>query len=155
MYAPLDTILLAVGPNDDTRLDELAEAVIQIAEPTGSAVVLTHVFTPEEFENAASNLGYQNITVEEVDEILERHSTVRHFEEAFEEYEIEYDVRGVVGDISDGIVGIAEDTDSDRVIVSGRTRSSVGKAVFGSTAQNVLMNAPCPVTFVKAQAVAE
>lgn len=149
MYTPLETILLAVGPNDEHRLDDLSEAVLQVAVPTDATVVLTHVFTPDQFQSVAEELGYPDITVNEVNTILERHESVRHFKDVFDEYGVDYEVRGIVDDISKGIIRLAEEVDTDRIVVSGRTRSPVGKAVFGSTAQNVMMNSSCPVTFVK------
>ncbi|GAB3324081.1 universal stress protein [Haloplanus rallus] len=152
MFEPLETVLLTVGPNDKNRLDELSETVVQVAKPADATVVITHVFTPDQFQEIAEDLGMSDLAETEVDEVLERHESVRHFEQVFDEHGVDYEVKGVVGDISDGIIGIAERTESDRVVVSGRTRSAVGKAVFGSTAQDVLLNAPCPVTYVKAKA---
>jgi len=151
MFEPLETILLTVGPNDESRLDELGEAVLQLAKPTGATVVITHVFTPNQFHEIADELGVPDLAETEVNEVLERHESVRHFERLFDDHGVGYEVKGVVGDISDGIIDIAEATESDRVVISGRSRSRVGKAVFGSTAQDVLLNSPCPVTFVKAK----
>lgn len=91
----------------------------------------------------------------DVDTVLARHATIRHFEETFDEYDVDYELRGVVGEISGGIVDIAEATEADRVVISGRSRSAVGKEIFGSTAQDVLFNASCPVTFVRTQPAAE
>jgi len=151
MFEPLETILLTVGPNDESRLDELGEAVLQLAKPTGATVVITHVFTPDQFHEIADELGVPDLAETEVNEVLERHESVRHFERLLDDHGVGYEVKGVVGDISDGIIDIAEATESDRVVISGRSRSRVGKAVFGSTAQDVLLNSPCPVTFVKAK----
>jgi len=151
MFEPLETVLLTIGPNDKNRLDELSETVVQVAKPADATVVITHVFTPDQFQEISEDLGMPNLAETEVDEVLERHESVRHFEQVFDEHGVDYGVKGVVGDISDGIIDIAEETESDRVVVSGRTRSAVGKAVFGSTAQDVLLNAPCPVTYVKAK----
>jgi len=46
---------------------------------------------------------------------------------------------------------LAAEVDADLVVVSGRKRTPTGKAVFGSTAQTVLLDAPCPVTFVRVE----
>jgi nucleotide-binding universal stress UspA family protein len=44
---------------------------------------------------------------------------------------------------------MAAGVDADMVFIQERRRSPAGKAVFGSAAQEVLLNAPCPVTFVR------
>lgn len=151
MDTSLDTVVLAIGPRDDDRLDRLAQVVLQVAKPTDATVVLTHIFTREQFDEVAAGLDDQNATTEDVDAILERHQSVRYLEGVFDDYGVDHEVRGVVKDISDGIIGIAEETDAGRVVISGGTRSPVGKAVFGSTAQRVLIGSPCPVTYVRPQ----
>lgn len=152
MDTSFDTVVLAVGPRDDDRLDALARTVLQVAVPTGATVVLTHVFTGDQFKEAAAELDYARPSQADVDAVLERHASVRALEERLDEYGVDHVVRGVVGDVADGVVRIAEETDADRVVVSGRARSPAGKAVFGSTAQQVLLGAPCPVTYVKPEA---
>ena len=47
------------------------------------------------------------------------------------------------------LVRIALEKDIDEVIIGVRRRSKVGKLVFGSTAQYVILEAPCPVLAVK------
>ncbi|MFC6725130.1 universal stress protein, partial [Halobium palmae] len=78
------------------------------------------------------------------------HSTLREIASAFEEAGVDYEVRGVIGDKGKAIVDLAGDVEADRVLVGGRKRSPTGKAVFGSTAQEVILSSPCPVTFVRA-----
>jgi nucleotide-binding universal stress UspA family protein len=46
---------------------------------------------------------------------------------------------------------VADEESADLVVVGGRKRSPTGKAIFGSTAQRVLLEADVPVTFVKAR----
>ncbi len=145
---PLETVVLAVGPRDDDRLDRLARAVLQVAVPADATVVLTHVFTREGFREVAAELGYDSATVEDLPAILGRHESLEHLADLLEERDVAHGRRGVVEDVADGIVRIAGDVDADRVVISGGARSPVGKAVFGSTAQDVLLNAPCPVTYV-------
>lgn len=52
------------------------------------------------------------------------------------------------GDIADEILAAATEIDADVIILGGRKRSPVGKALFGSVAQTVLLEAHRPVTIV-------
>ena len=45
------------------------------------------------------------------------------------------------------IIDLAEEADADLICVAGRQRSPAGKALFGSTSQQVLLEADCPVLF--------
>jgi nucleotide-binding universal stress UspA family protein len=47
------------------------------------------------------------------------------------------------------LVEFAEEHNIDEIIVGVKRRSKVGKLLMGSTAQYVILNAPCPVTTVK------
>ena len=47
------------------------------------------------------------------------------------------------------IVRFAKDNDADLIIVGVRRRSKVGKLMFGSTAQFVILEASCPVMTMK------
>jgi len=47
------------------------------------------------------------------------------------------------------LVTYAKDNNIDEIIIGVRRRSKVGKLVFGSTAQYVILEAPCPVVAVK------
>ena len=47
------------------------------------------------------------------------------------------------------LVRFAKDNDIDEIIVGVKRRSKVGKLVFNSTAQYVILKAPCPVLAVK------
>ena len=147
----LDTILLAIGPSDSDRIDRLAEETIDVAGPAGSTVVLGHVFTKSEYDDALDKLEFDT-TADEVspDDVAARHATIRELTGLLEDAGVDYEVRGAVGDHGKAIVDLAEAVDADRVVVGGRKRSPTGKAVFGSVAQEVMLSAPCPVTFVRA-----
>lgn len=146
----LQTILLAVGPGDADRTDELAEAVIEVAKPADATVVLAHVFTDDEYDEVLGNLEMDADSDQiRPDEVASRHSTIRDIRKKLSEEGVEYDVRGAIGDHGSTIVDLATGVAADRVVVGGRRRSPTGKAVFGSTAQEVLLSSPCPVTFVR------
>lgn len=49
----------------------------------------------------------------------------------------------------DDIVQFAKDNHIDEIIIGIKRKSKVGKFVFGSTAQFVILMAPCPVLTIK------
>ncbi len=146
----LKRLLLAIGPNDKNRVDALAATVEDVAGPADAAVTLVHVFTDEEYEEAVSGLDFDDPTDAGPDDVAARHSAVREIVDRLQEAGLKVEVRGNVGPHGEGIVDVAGGIDADMIVVGGRKRSPTGKAVFGSTAQEVMLEAPCPVTFVRA-----
>ena len=59
--------------------------------------------------------------------------------------------RGDLGDPSDTVVQVAQRRDARLIVLGLRARTPVGKLVFGSTAQRILLDATCPVLAVKPQ----
>ena len=49
----------------------------------------------------------------------------------------------------ENLVEFAKNNDIDEIIIGVRKKSKVGKLIFGSTAQYVILEAPCPVLAVK------
>jgi nucleotide-binding universal stress UspA family protein len=56
-------------------------------------------------------------------------------------------VRGLQA--GEDLIQLAEEHKADEIIIGVRRRSKVGKLLFGSTAQYVILNASCPVVSVK------
>lgn len=146
----IETILLAVGAGDDKRAAALAAAVAEVAGPTGAEVIIAHVFDPDGFEEVEDRLaeGGEDLTP---DQVADRHRTVRDIADVLRDDGIRPEIRGAVGDRGDTVVALAEEVGADRIVIGGRSRSPTGKAVFGSTAQEILLSAPCPVTFVRGE----
>ncbi len=63
-------------------------------------------------------------------------------------YEVVHAVRG--REAHEEIVAVASERRAELVVIGLRRRSPVGKLIMGSTAQRVLLEAPCPVLAVKA-----
>ncbi len=56
-------------------------------------------------------------------------------------------IRGI--DPADDLVNFAKETQADEIIIGVKNRTRVGKLLLGSTAQAVILNAPCPVVSIK------
>ncbi|MFB6112721.1 MAG: universal stress protein [Halodesulfurarchaeum sp.] len=148
----IDTLLLAVGPGDQDRIEQLAETVVEVAVPTDASVDLVHVFDPDDFDDIRERLADsgESGTDLDADQVARRYSTVRELERRIESDDVPVSIHGFSGeDASDHVVELAERGDADRVVVGGRKRSPSGKVIFGSTAQEILLSSPCPVTFVR------
>lgn len=65
---------------------------------------------------------------------------------------VDHNIRSFVrgNDPTEDLVSVAEETNADLIVIGLRRRSPVGKLLLGSNAQEVLLNAECPVLAVKA-----
>jgi nucleotide-binding universal stress UspA family protein len=85
-------------------------------------------------------------TAVELDESLDEVHTLLH--DSGVEHEVRQLVRG--SDPSDDLIAVAEEVDADLIVIGLRRRTPVGKLILGSNAQQVLLDASCPVLAVKA-----
>ena len=60
----------------------------------------------------------------------------------------DYTAVGLVGYPEDEILRYSTEHDAEYIVISGRKRSAIGKALFGSTAQAILLEADRPVVAV-------
>ncbi|GAB3264963.1 universal stress protein [Nocardioides dilutus] len=63
------------------------------------------------------------------------------------DFEIRQLVRGF--EPAEDLIGIAQSTDAELIVIGLRRRTPVGKLILGSNAQRVLLDAPCAVLAVK------
>jgi nucleotide-binding universal stress UspA family protein len=84
--------------------------------------------------------------IQEIEEELEA-----HLEQLFDNCDIPYKVDLLIDAIAAGqqIVDFAGQIKADLVVLGLRRRSMTGKVLFGSNAQHIVMNAPCPVLSVR------
>ncbi|MFB6176874.1 MAG: universal stress protein, partial [Halobaculum sp.] len=132
--------------NEGDRADRLAEIGVELAE-AGADLTVVHSFeTQDDANTAARQLDLEDGSTTD---LVRRLDSVRRVTKALDEAGVGYTVEGFVGDPGEKVSDLAERLGANRVVVGGRQRSPTGKAVFGSTAQDILMSAPCPVTFVR------
>lgn len=65
---------------------------------------------------------------------------------------VEHNIRSLVrgNDPTEDLVKVAKEVGAEMIVIGLRRRSPVGKLILGSTAQDVLLNADCPILAVKA-----
>jgi nucleotide-binding universal stress UspA family protein len=146
------TVVLAVSGADVERAPALVDAVADLAGPLLAEVHVVNAFSPDDFETALERLHFDPDAPPEPTDVATRTSAVRDVIDRLEDEPgaPRVDVHGIVDDtVGAAIVAFADEVGADRVFVGGRKRSPAGKAVFGSTAQHVLLNATAPVTFVR------
>jgi nucleotide-binding universal stress UspA family protein len=78
-------------------------------------------------------------------------SKLEKLKTSFKADNIPCETRAIVSVRSSGedLVQFVKENDVDEIIIGVRRRSKVGKLVFGSTAQFVILEAPCTVVAVK------
>ncbi|WP_226023752.1 universal stress protein [Halomicrobium salinisoli] len=164
----IETVLLPVSDADEDRLNRLVDAVLEIAGPTDATVVVAHAIPDEDdgvvttipaisggnYPQVLSRPEYDDLLDQypdddqSVDDVVAEHETVQSVTDRLGDAGVEYAVRGAVGDPSEAILELAADVDADRLVIGGSRRTPTDKAVFGSLSQTLLLEAPCPVTFV-------
>lgn len=89
--------------------------------------------------------------VEEMELIREAEKGLEFAKKTFDDAGIEAKTHLLIRGRSPGedIVKFAEEQDAGGIIIGVKRRSKVGKAIFGSNAQYIILNAPCPVTTVR------
>ncbi|MXR51911.1 universal stress protein [Halovenus sp. WSH3] len=142
----LETVLVAVDEGDTDRLDALATTAVDIAGPAAATVELVRVFSETAYDDAEAGLDRPEPTPTQV---AQESGALEPLERAVNEAGLSYRIHGCLSDATHGVVSLTENLSADLVLVGGSRRSPSGKVVFGSTAQELMVDAPCPVTLVK------
>lgn len=141
------TILTAVGK--ELHSNEPIEIGYDLATTYDEQLVVLHVIPKEDFnkhkEAVKGTPAYDNFAIS-----MEEQSGAEVARQAVHESLDDYDMdrietKGRVGDPATKILAEVEYSNPTYLVIGGQPRSPVGKAVFGSTAQRLLLNASCPV----------
>jgi nucleotide-binding universal stress UspA family protein len=130
-------VKILVGFDGSNVAGEAIELAIEHANAFKAEVIIVHsmVGGPEiprkDFEDAENGLEYEK------NRLLEKKIPCESI----------LSVRGL--EAGEDLVKLADENKVEEIIIGVRRRSKVGKLLFGSTAQYVILNAACPVVAVK------
>lgn len=143
-------ILAAVDENE--RSKRVVEVGYDLATTYQEPMVVLHVIPAEDYRS-------HQAAVQDLDEfsdfsLTQEQESAERFARRFVEVSIDQpnyeliDPRGRVGNVVEEILNEAEELDPRFMVISGRRRSPAGKAIFGNTAQRLLLGAYCPVVTI-------
>lgn len=141
----IETILIAVEDNED-RMRSVVDHAAEIAESLSAHVVLYHVYEPESFENL---LSARDIDSADPGELARQNATVEAAAAALKEAGVDFSIEASTGDPAEEVTSYIGSHDVDHVFVGGRKRSPAGKALLGSTSQQVMVETDVPCTLVR------
>lgn len=89
---------------------------------------------------------------EDVNEVIEYRERFEDLDEHLASVGIDYDLREFIrgNSVAEDVLTTAEEYEADLIVIGLRRRTAVGKLLLGSNAQDILLNAPCPVLAVPA-----
>ena len=140
-------ILAAIDENERSRA--VVEIAADLAGTYDDTLVALHVVPLEDFEAHKQSIesipGFRDFSFTREADSAKRFARefVLETVDGFDPSQL--DARGRVGDVTEEILSEASALDPRFLVISGRRRSPTGKAVFGNTAQQLLLNAECPV----------
>ncbi len=138
-------VLVPVDTDEQRATAQLETLRSLPADPDDLSVTVLHVL--EEVDTIADEGGTTFIDDlnESLPEIRDVPDTVALIEDRLADAGIDVERAEMVGDPADGIRRVAEEIDADSILLGVRKRSPVGKAIFGSVSQRVIIDADRPV----------
>jgi len=139
-------IVAAVDRSD--RAPGIVEEANELGEAFDEPVHVVHVLSRSEF------VGLERTSVTDTGKSIPRDDVLELAEEFAQEAIDEASVDdaepvGLLGEPADEISNYADSNDARYLVIAGRKRSPVGKALFGSVVQSLMLNSETPVVSIR------
>ncbi len=138
---------IVVAVDRSERAGPIVEEAARLGAAMDLPVHVVHVLTREEFVGLEQTSVTQSNRPVPMEDVIEGATGVA--ERAIDEAGADATAVGLMGDPAEEIVAYADEHDAEYLVIAGRKRSPVGKALFGSVVQSVLLEAPCPVVSIR------
>lgn len=134
-------------------IEWLVEEAGRLAAGVGADLIALHVQSESDYEEnrrAVEDVMADEAGSYDLDQAIEGTEQVAAdvANDALDGVDVEYEAVGAIGEREERILGVAEERGCDHIFIPGRRRSPTGKAIFGDTAQHVILNFAGPVTIV-------
>lgn len=137
---------IVAGVDRTNRASAVVREARELADAFGADLHVIHVLGQAEFlelERTSVDDTGQPVPMDQVRAVARDIAA-----EAADVADADAEAIGLVGDAADEIIRYAEEHDARYLVVGGRKRSPVGKAVFGSVTQDILMGTEKPVVTI-------
>ena len=138
-------VLVPIDENEE-RAAAQQKTLLRLADEIGDLRVdILHVY--EEIDVPADEAGssYIDDINENIKDFQGLPGTVETVSTALTDAGANVQIHDVSGEPAVGIIEIAEEYDVDAIVIGTRRRSPVGKVLFGSVAQSVILDSHRPV----------
>lgn len=141
--------LVVATPTDG--LDRITREAGELAAGVDAELLLLHVTSEGDYEEDRKAMAEIDALEGGSYDIGQAREGAREFardlgEQVLRNIDVDYEAVGAIGDEYEKIMQTATDHDCDHIFIAGRRRSPSGKAIFGDTAQRVILNSDNPVT---------
>ncbi|WP_247010149.1 universal stress protein [Halorientalis litorea] len=134
-------VLLAVSGDHESTPHDLVELVTDLPSATEEVeVTILNVFEEFEVKDEGGSVSSKDLYEDSATP-----DAVIGVRDRLEDAGIPTSLRREHGDPGEEILAVADDLDVDAIVVQGRKRSPVGKALFGSVTQGILLDSTRPV----------
>jgi nucleotide-binding universal stress UspA family protein len=145
------TVLVGVdrSNNSEPPLEEGA----RLATELGEDLEVVHVLSRSEFVDLERTSVSETSETLDIDEVRSVAANIAR--KIAEDVVDDFEATGLVGDAASEVVRLGKKRNARYLVIGIRKRSAVGKAVFGSTAQDILMSTDRPVISVPREKIDE
>jgi len=141
-------MVIVAAVDRSERAPSIVEEANELGEAFDEPVHVVHVLTRSEFvkleRTSVSDTG-RSIPTDDILELAEEFA-----QDAIDGSGVaDAEPVGLLGDPADEVINYAESNGARYLVIAGRKRSPVGKALFGSIVQSVMLDSDVPVVSLR------